>query len=88
MMAKQPRHTFSMSNDIYYALKELSTLKGYAHVASLALEIFEDYIQLHNQDLLRRGLDVIETASNRLRTDTDTQEPRLRGQWLLQLQNL
>jgi hypothetical protein len=78
MMAKQPRHTFSMPNGIYYTLKELSTGKGYAHVAPLALEIFEDYIQEHNQDLLKRGLDVIETASNRPRTDTDTPPPQVK----------
>jgi hypothetical protein len=55
MMAKQPRHTFSMPNDIYYALKELSTRKGYAHVAPLAVEIFGDYIQEHKKDLLKGG---------------------------------
>ena len=54
-MAKQPRHTFSMPNDIYYPLKELSTLKGYAHVAPLALQIFEAYIQEHKKDLLKGG---------------------------------
>ena len=46
-MVLHPTHTSSMPDDIYYALNELSTLKGNAPVAPLALEIFEDYIRQH-----------------------------------------
>jgi predicted CopG family antitoxin len=45
--------TFSISDDAYFKLKELSSLKGKKHVAFLVREIFADYIRQHESELMK-----------------------------------
>ena len=45
-------HNFRLDDGTYYAIKQLSSLRGYKHPAHLVSEIFKDYIQEHKSKLL------------------------------------
>ena len=48
---QKTRHSFSMEDDTYYKLKQISSSRGYAHLAGLVSEIFKDYIEARKTEL-------------------------------------
>ena len=46
-------HNFRLDDDIYYAIKQLSSLRGFKHPAHLVCEIFKAYIEEHKLELIK-----------------------------------
>ena len=45
-------HNFALDDDTYFAIKQLSSLKGHKHPAFLVREILKAYVQDHKSKLL------------------------------------
>jgi len=41
-----------LADDVYFAIKELSSRRGYKHPAPFVSEIFKNYIEAHKEELL------------------------------------
>ena len=48
----KPKRNFAIGDDIFFAIKQLASLRGLKHPAPLVTEIFKNYIDMHKEELL------------------------------------
>jgi spore maturation protein CgeB len=50
---RRPTHNFALDDEIYFAIKQLSSLRGKGHPARLVSEILKDYVEEHKELLIK-----------------------------------
>jgi predicted DNA-binding protein len=53
MKRERITHNFRLDDNIYFKIKQLSSLRGFQHPAPLVSEILEDYVEEHTELLVK-----------------------------------
>jgi hypothetical protein len=52
-------HNFRLDHDTYYAIKQISSLRGFKHPAPLVSQILMDYVEQHKSELIEKEIVIV-----------------------------